>query len=78
MGDQNKAIDTNQPEARHDKPGRRVIVSTNSAETSLTVESVTHIIDSCRANINAWDPHTESFAMINQPISKASVLHRKG
>jgi pre-mRNA-splicing factor ATP-dependent RNA helicase DHX15/PRP43 len=78
MKDQNIAIDPHQPQTRHGNLGRKVIVSTNSAETSLTIEGVTHVIDSCRAKVNAWDPYTESFALINQPISKASVLHRKG
>jgi pre-mRNA-splicing factor ATP-dependent RNA helicase DHX15/PRP43 len=78
MKDQNMAINAEQPHAQHDKLGRKVIVSTNSAETSLTVAGVTHIVDSCKAKINAWDPYAESFALINQPISKASILHRKG
>jgi pre-mRNA-splicing factor ATP-dependent RNA helicase DHX15/PRP43 len=78
MRDQNIAIDAHQPQTLHGNLGRKVIVSTNSAETSLTIEGVTHVIDSCTAKVNAWDPYTESFALIKQPISKASVLHRKG
>ena len=78
MREQDIAIEADQPRPRLDTLGRKVIVSTNSAETSLTMPGVTHVIDSCKANFNAWDPYTESFQMINQPVSKASVLHRKG
>jgi pre-mRNA-splicing factor ATP-dependent RNA helicase DHX15/PRP43 len=78
LKDQNIAINAKQPHAQHNKLGRKVIVSTNSAETSLIVAGVTHIVDSCKAKINVWDPYTESFVLINQPISKASILHRKG
>lgn len=75
---QTKAINAPQPQHRDGKLGRKVIVSTNSAETSLTIEGITHVIDSCKEKVNMWNPHTESWRLLEQPVSKASVLHRKG
>lgn len=78
MKAQVQAIKAPQPQNRDGKLGRKVIVSTNSAETSLTIEGVTHIIDSCRAKLNMWNPRTESWRLLEQPVSKASILHRQG
>ncbi|KAH0282698.1 P-loop containing nucleoside triphosphate hydrolase protein [Aureobasidium namibiae CBS 147.97] len=51
MRDQNIAINDDQPPPRLDNLGRKVIVSTNSAETSLTIAGVTHIIDSLASRV---------------------------
>ncbi|THX57600.1 pre-mRNA-splicing factor ATP-dependent RNA helicase PRP43 [Aureobasidium pullulans] len=58
--------------------GRKVIVSTNIAETSITIERTTHVVDSCKAKSNIWDPTTESRSLREQPVSKADFLQRKG
>jgi HrpA-like RNA helicase len=44
------------PESSHDRQRRRVIVSTNVAETSLTVEGVRHVIDSGYIKESTWNP----------------------
>jgi pre-mRNA-splicing factor ATP-dependent RNA helicase DHX15/PRP43 len=67
-----------QPHPQDGRLGRKVIVTTNSAETSLTIEGVTHVIDSCKEKAQMWNPHTESWRLLEQPVSKASVLHCKG
>lgn len=44
------------PESPRDQRCRRVIVSTNVAETSLTVEGVLHVIDSGYIKQSTWNP----------------------
>lgn len=44
------------PESADDRQRRRVIVSTNVAETSLTVEGVRHVIDSGYIKESTWNP----------------------
>lgn len=44
------------PESPRDQRRRRVIVSTNVAETSLTVEGVRHVIDSGYIKVSTWNP----------------------
>ena len=78
MREQTAAINADPPRPQYGKLGRKVIVSTNSAETSLTIGGVTHVIDSCKAKVKMWNPHTESWSLLEQPVSKASVTHRKG
>jgi pre-mRNA-splicing factor ATP-dependent RNA helicase DHX15/PRP43 len=76
--DQNLALDSPPPRPQYGEMGRKVIVSTNSAETSITIEGVTHVIDSCKAKTTVWNPRTETWTLLDQPISKANILHRKG
>jgi RNA helicase HrpA len=62
-----------------DFPGRRkVIVSTNIAETSLTIDGVVHVLDSGLAKINFYNPKTFTESLIETPVSKASCNQRRG
>src|SRR5437660_4772751 len=45
-----------QDEAVSPSRRRKVIVSTNVAETSITIEGISHVIDSGLARINRFDP----------------------
>ena len=57
---------------------RRVIVSTNIAETSLTLEGVTGVVDSGLARQARFDPHRKTDHLEVVPISKASADQRAG
>ncbi len=60
-------------------PGRRkVIVATNIAETSVTIDGITTVIDSGRAKINYYNQRNYTSSLIEVPISKASANQRKG
>ncbi len=60
-------------------PGKRkVVVATNIAETSITIENVTTVIDSGLAKINYYNPKTYTSSLIEEPISRASCSQRKG
>ncbi len=57
---------------------RKVVVSTNVAETSLTIDGVTLVIDSGLAKIAKFDPHRGINTLITEKISRASADQRAG
>ncbi|OBZ83250.1 putative ATP-dependent RNA helicase DHX35 [Choanephora cucurbitarum] len=57
---------------------RKVIVSTNIAEASVTLEGVVYVIDSGFVKMRAYNPKTGMEALVVTPISKASALQRAG
>ena len=60
-------------------PGKRkVIVATNIAETSVTIDGVVHVIDSGMAKMNFYSPKTFTESLIEVPVSKASCNQRRG
>ena len=56
----------------------RVIVSTNVAETSLTIEGVRTVIDSGLVRRSGWDPYRGMDTLHLTKISKASAAQRAG
>ena len=62
-----------------DFPGKRkVIVATNIAETSVTIDGVVHVIDSGLAKMNFYSPKTFTESLVETPVSKASCNQRRG
>ena len=60
-------------------PGKtKIIVSTNIAETSVTINGISAVIDSGLSKLNHYDPKTYTSSLIESPISKASANQRKG
>lgn len=61
-------------------PGKRrkVILSTNVAETSLTIEGVTGVVDTGLARISRYDEHSGLDRLELSPISQASAEQRAG
>lgn len=57
---------------------RKVIVSTNVAETSITIEGVRHVIDSGLARMNRFDPRRGINVLLIEPISQSSADQRAG
>ncbi|MBV8532438.1 MAG: ATP-dependent helicase HrpB [Verrucomicrobia bacterium] len=57
---------------------RKIVVSTNVAETSLTIDGVTLVIDSGLAKIAKYDPHRGINTLITEKISRASADQRAG
>jgi ATP-dependent helicase HrpB len=62
--------------ARYDR--RKVIVSTNVAETSLTIDGVRVVIDAGLARIARFDPHRGINTLLVERISRASADQRAG
>jgi ATP-dependent helicase HrpA len=56
----------------------KIIISTNIAETSVTIDGVTSVIDSGQAKLNFYNPKTYTASLVQVPISKASCNQRKG
>jgi len=59
-------------------PHRRVILATNVAETALTVEGVTAVIDSGLARVARLEPRHGINVLRVQPISRAAADQRAG
>lgn len=59
-------------------PQRKLILATNVAESSITVEGVTAVIDSGLARIASWSPWTGLPSLHIRRISKASAKQRAG
>ena len=57
---------------------RKVIVATNVAETSITIDSVRHVIDSGLARVHRFDPRRGLNVLLTEPISQASADQRAG
>ena len=57
---------------------RKIIVSTNVAETSLTIDGVTMVVDSGLARIARYDPHRGINTLLIEKISRASAEQRAG
>lgn len=69
-----------QDEALQPAPGgqRKVVVATNVAETSLTIDGVRIVIDSGLARMADYDPARGLNTLTVQPISRASADQRAG
>ncbi|MEK6159942.1 ATP-dependent RNA helicase HrpA [Vibrio cholerae] len=70
VGEQNKIF---QPHA-----GRRIVLATNVAETSLTVPGIKYVIDPGTARISRYSYRTKVQRLPIEPISQASANQRKG
>jgi len=57
---------------------RKMVISTNIAETSVTINGITSVIDSGQAKLNFYNPHTYTSSLIEVPVSKASCNQRRG
>ncbi len=58
--------------------GRKIIVSTNIAETSVTIPGITYVVDTGLARISRYVPGTRTTALPVVPVSKSSADQRKG
>ncbi|KAL8277312.1 hypothetical protein RQP46_010265 [Phenoliferia psychrophenolica] len=60
-------------------PGaRKVIIATNIAETSLTIDGIYYVVDPGFVKQNAYDPRLGMDSLIVTPISQAQARQRSG
>jgi ATP-dependent helicase HrpB len=57
---------------------RKVIVATNVAETSITIDGIRHVVDSGVARVARYDVERGIGTLLLEPISRASADQRKG
>lgn len=55
-----------------------VPLSTDIAETSVTIEDVAFVIDTGRAKLKSYDPHLKTSTLQDSWISQASAKQRRG
>jgi len=60
------------------RPGRKCIVSTNIAETSLTIDGIVYVVDPGFAKQKVYNPRIRVESLLVSPISKASAQQRAG
>jgi ATP-dependent helicase HrpB len=60
------------------KPGRKVVLSTSIAETSLTIEDIRVVVDAGRARRARYDPSSGMSRLITERVTKAEATQRAG
>jgi pre-mRNA-splicing factor ATP-dependent RNA helicase DHX15/PRP43 len=67
-----------QPRKPGGTPGRKVVVSTNIAETSLTIDGIVYVVDPGFSKQKVYNPRIRVESLLVSPISKASAAQRAG
>jgi len=66
------------PRTPNGPPGRKVVISTNIAETSLTIDGIVYVIDPGFSKQKVYNPRIRVESLLVTPISKASAQQRAG
>lgn len=66
------------PKLKDGTVGRKVIVSTNIAETSLTIDGIVFVVDPGFSKQKIYNPRLRVESLLVSPISKASAQQRAG
>ncbi len=59
-------------------PLRKIVVATNVAETSVTIDGIRHVVDGGVARVARYDAERGIGTLFLEPISRASADQRKG
>ena len=59
-------------------PGRKIVVATNVAETSITIPGIVYVVDTGLARISSYSPASRTTSLPVSPISRSSADQRKG
>ena len=57
---------------------RRIVLSTNVAETSLTVPGIRYVVDTGMARISRYNSRTQTHRLPIEPVSQSAADQRKG
>ncbi|PIA63012.1 hypothetical protein AQUCO_00200792v1 [Aquilegia coerulea] len=57
---------------------RKVVLATNIAETSLTIDGISYVVDPGFVKMKSYNPRTGMESLLVNPISKASAEQRAG
>lgn len=72
LAEQQKAISPAAPNRR------KVVLATNIAETSLTIDGISLVVDAGLERVARFDPRSGLTRLVTQRISKASMIQRAG
>ncbi|XP_072297700.1 ATP-dependent RNA helicase DHX30 [Eucyclogobius newberryi] len=64
---------------QHSPPGqRKIVLTTNIAETSITIDDIVHVVDAGMHKEQNYDPRTKVSCLDTVWISRSNVTQRKG
>merc|ERR1740138_534314 len=66
------------PRKPGDPAGRKIVFSTNIAETSLTIDGIVYVVDPGFAKQKVYNPRIRVESLLVSPVSKASAAQRAG
>lgn len=75
---QQKIFDKAPGKNNYGKPGRKCVVSTNIAETSLTIDGIVYVVDPGFSKQKIYNPRLRVESLLVSPISRASCKQRSG
>nr|ODN88577.1 pre-mRNA-splicing factor ATP-dependent RNA helicase DHX15/PRP43 [Cryptococcus depauperatus CBS 7841] len=75
---QQRIFDPAPPSKKDGLSGRKVVVSTNIAETSLTIDGIVYVVDPGFCKQKVYNPRIRVESLLVSPISKASAMQRAG
>lgn len=75
---QNRIFDDPPGKNKRGIAGRKIIFSTNIAETSLTIDGIVYVVDPGLSKQKVYNPRLRIESLLVSPISRASAKQRSG